>query len=184
VAEHVVLGQVEAVVQDREEPVQGARRVRGDQREAGAEVVDRLVEDDVQAVLLGLEVVVERGRPEPDVSGDVGPLRLLVAVAAEALGRRLDDVRPPGGAHLATAERSTICLTTSRLTTFSDGVRGKSSNSSTDSGHVYLATPSASKKRCSSSSVGADSPGSGTIAAHARSPSRSSGSGTTATSCT
>ena len=35
-----------------------------------------------------------------------------------------------------------ICSTTSRLTTFSDGVRGKSANASTDSGHVYLATPS------------------------------------------
>ena len=33
-------------------------------------------------------------------------------------------------------------MTTSRLTTFSDGVRGKSSNTSTDSGHVYFATPS------------------------------------------
>ena len=35
---------------------------------------------------------------------------------------------------------------TSRLTTFSDGVRGKSSKTSTDSGHVYFATPSASRK--------------------------------------
>ena len=41
-------------------------------------------------------------------------------------------------------------VATSRLTTFSDGVRGKSSKTSTDSGHVYFATPSASRNSCSS----------------------------------
>ena len=52
-------------------------------------------------------------------------------------------------------DRPRIAFVTSRLTTFSDAVRGKSSKTSTDSGHVYFATPSPSRNFCSSSSVGA-----------------------------
>ena len=45
-----------------------------------------------QAVKLGLEIVVERGGAEADVRGDVGPLRVLVAVAAEMLDRGRQDL--------------------------------------------------------------------------------------------
>ena len=53
-----------------------------------------------------------------------------------------------------TCDRSRTSFTTSPLTTFRDGVRGNSSNAWTDSGHVYLATPSASRNSCRSASVG------------------------------
>ena len=73
--------------------------------------------------------------------------------AAPAKGAR--SARPPEPLVYAVAgERSRMSFTTSRLTTFRDGVRGKSSNTWTDSGHVYLATPSASRNSCSSASVG------------------------------
>jgi hypothetical protein len=47
-------------------------------------------------VLLGLEVVVQGGGPDADVGGDVGPLGVLVAIAAEALGRRGEDLAALG----------------------------------------------------------------------------------------
>ena len=78
--------------------------------------------------------------------------------------------------------RLRMAAVTSRLTTFSDGVRGKSSKTSTNSGHVYLATPSASRNCWKSSRVGATWPTLRMTAAQPRSPSRSSGSGTIATS--
>jgi hypothetical protein len=43
-------------------------------------------------VLLGLEVVVQRGGPDADVARDVRPLRVLVPVPAEALRRRRHDL--------------------------------------------------------------------------------------------
>ena len=86
--------------------------------------------------------------------------------------------KAPGFTAAGTA-RATICWTTSRLTTFSDGVRGNSSKTSIDSGHVYLATPSALEELLQ---LGERRRRRGRrlrmIAAHARSPRRSSGSGT------
>ena len=75
-------------------------------------------------------------------------------------------------------------MTTSRLTTFSDGVRGNSSNTSTDSGQVYFATPASIEEllelleRRRRPAVHGDDRGAGA------SPRRSSGSGTIATSRT
>jgi hypothetical protein len=43
-------------------------------------------------VLLGLEVVVERRRADADDGGDVGPLALLEALAAEVVDRDADDL--------------------------------------------------------------------------------------------
>jgi hypothetical protein len=43
-------------------------------------------------VLLGLEVVVQRSGADADVGGNVGPLRVFVAVAAEPLRRRGEDL--------------------------------------------------------------------------------------------
>ena len=72
--------------------VQRVVAVRGQLLEAGAEALDRLVHDHVEAVLLGLEVVVQGGRADADVGRDVGPLRVLVAVPAEPLGGRGEDL--------------------------------------------------------------------------------------------
>jgi hypothetical protein len=47
-------------------------------------------------VLLGLEVVVERGGADADVGSDVSPLGVLIAVTAEALRRRGEDLGPLG----------------------------------------------------------------------------------------
>jgi hypothetical protein len=55
--------------------------------------VERLGHDLVEAVELGLEVVVERGRADADGRRDVGPLAVLVPVAAEQLGRGVEDRR-------------------------------------------------------------------------------------------
>jgi hypothetical protein len=43
-------------------------------------------------VLLGLEVVIQGGRPDADVARDVRPLGVLVPVPAEALRRRGEDL--------------------------------------------------------------------------------------------
>jgi hypothetical protein len=94
VALDVALGEPEAVVHDRDEALQRLAAVRGELLEARAEALDRLVHDHVQAVLLGLEVVIQRGRPDADVGRDVGPSRVLVAVPAEALRGRGDDLVP------------------------------------------------------------------------------------------
>src|SRR5204863_9678105 len=48
--------------------------------------------DLVQAMELGLEVVVERRRADADRRGDVGPLGVLIALAAEVLGRGGEDL--------------------------------------------------------------------------------------------
>src|SRR4029079_10106560 len=90
----VVRGELEDVA---EHQVQGSDQValgRRDALEALVGVGHRVGDDHEQAVLLGLEVVVERGRPDADVGRDVGPLGVLVAVAPEALGRRGEDLRP------------------------------------------------------------------------------------------
>ena len=50
--------------------------------------------DLVEAVLLRLEVVVERRGADPDRCGDVRPLRLVVAVAPEVVGGDVEDLVP------------------------------------------------------------------------------------------
>ena len=77
----------------------------GQRLETGAEALDRLVHDHVQAVLLGLEVVVEGGRADAHVGGDVRPARVLIAVAAEPVRRRRQDLLPLGAAGLRRAHR-------------------------------------------------------------------------------
>src|SRR4051795_12563439 len=135
------------------------------------------------------QVGVERLAPTGEVLGALAggehdrEAQILGQQLAAALGLgAVDDLvhAAQDGRHAVT--RATTSSTTSRLTTFSDGVRGKSSKTSTDSGQVYLATPSPSRNSCSSLSVGAAKPSRTMIAAHARSPRRSSGSGTIATS--
>ena len=87
-----MLGQVEAVVEHGGEGLERVRRLRRDRGEAALEVLDGLFHDHVEAVLLGLEVVIERRRSDADVRGDIGPLRVLVPVAAEALRRGGEDL--------------------------------------------------------------------------------------------
>jgi hypothetical protein len=96
VALDVVLGELEAVLHDRHERLERIGAVDAQQLEARPEPLDRLVHDHVEAVLLGFEVVVERGGPDADIGGDVGPLGVLVAVAAEALRRGGEDLRAIG----------------------------------------------------------------------------------------
>ena len=72
------------------------RLARGDRIETLVPLGQGIAEDHVQAVLLGVEVVVEGGRPDTDVIGDVGPLRVLVPVATESIDGRGKDLRSPG----------------------------------------------------------------------------------------
>ena len=66
--------------------------------------IERVGQDLKQAVELRLEVVVQRSRADADVGGDVGPLGVLIALAAEVLGCGGEDVLAlatggsPGGA--------------------------------------------------------------------------------------
>ena len=94
VAEHVVLGEVEALGHHRLERAHGSRSSAMMRDEPAAEVLDRLVHDLVQAVLLGLEVVIQGGRADADVGRDVRPLGVLVPVPAEAIRRRDEDLLP------------------------------------------------------------------------------------------
>ena len=74
-------------------------------------VPDRIVQDHEQAVLLGIEVVVKRRRSDAHVSRDVGPLSVLVAVAAEARdggGEDLISLRPFGAGPLLPRKPSGI----------------------------------------------------------------------------
>ena len=49
--------------------------------------LERVGVDLEEAVELRLEVVIQRGRAEADIGGDVRPLRVLIPVAAEMLDR-------------------------------------------------------------------------------------------------
>ena len=91
---HLLLGQLEAVGHHRGQRAGRITLLGGDRDEAGPEVLDRLVHDLVEAVLLRLEVVVERRGSDADVVRDVGPLRVLVPVPAEALRGRGEDLLP------------------------------------------------------------------------------------------
>jgi hypothetical protein len=88
------LGELEAVVDDGDQPVERIGAVRRELLEARAETLDRLVHDHVQAVLLGLEVVVQRGRADADVSRNVRPFRVLIAVSAEPFRGGGEDLVP------------------------------------------------------------------------------------------
>ena len=70
--------------------------VRGDRVEALVQLAQGIAKDHVQAVLLGVEVVVQSGGPDADVIGDIGPLRVLVPVAAESIDGRGEDLSSPG----------------------------------------------------------------------------------------
>jgi hypothetical protein len=89
-----VLGEVERALEDRRErreEVVGA--LGGDALELLKVRLERLGHDLVETVELGLEVVVQRGRPDAHRLGHVGPLAVLVALAAEQVGRDLEDRR-------------------------------------------------------------------------------------------
>ena len=95
VAQDLSLGQLEAVGAHRAQRVAGIGMVRGDRVEPLVQLAQRLVEDHVQAVLLGVEVVIERGGSDADVVGDVRPLRVLVPVAAEPVDGRVENLGSP-----------------------------------------------------------------------------------------
>ena len=131
------------VVQQQAHPVAAVDACAG---EHGGEPSRTVLELGVRALLAGEDqrgpFGVRAAAPTDDLGQDQAPRAL------EASRRR--------ACHAPMLERSRIAVTTSRLTTFSDGVRGKSSKTSTDSGQVYLATPSSSRKVCRSPSVGGD----------------------------
>ena len=68
----------------------------GDRVETLVQLAQGIVEDHVQAVLLGVEVVIQGGGPDADVIGDVGPLRVLISVTAEPFDRRVQNLSSPG----------------------------------------------------------------------------------------
>ena len=108
VPQHLPVGQVEGVDEDGEERIRPVVVRSDDPLEAVVERVERLTHDLVEAVLLRLEVVVERGRADADGGGDVRPLRLLVAVPPEVVGRDVEDLiplRPRTRLRLAAAAR-------------------------------------------------------------------------------
>jgi hypothetical protein len=72
---------------------------------------DRVVQDHEQAVLLGIEVVVERRRSDAHVRRNVRPLGVLVAVATESRdrsGENLVSLGPFGGGLLVPRTMSVI----------------------------------------------------------------------------
>src|SRR5205823_2555592 len=62
---------------------------------ARVQLTESLVEDRVQTMLLGVEVVVEGGGSDADVVGDVRPLRVLIPVAAEPVDSRVENLGSP-----------------------------------------------------------------------------------------
>ena len=112
VAQDLVLGQVERGVQDGGQRLAEVLVLGEDPVELVTVGLHRLGLDHVQAVELGLEVVVERGRSDTDRLGDVGPLAVLVAVPAELLRRRGDDLGPLAarGRHRCAAGGSSVWL--------------------------------------------------------------------------
>src|SRR5580704_3429221 len=107
VALDVVFSQAEAVLEHGDQGGQvirlAARRMaRITTRqvlEAGAEVSHGLAQDHEQAMLLGLEIVVERGRANSYIGGDVRPLGVLVAVPPEPPRGGIDDLVSLGAFH-------------------------------------------------------------------------------------
>ena len=95
VAQDLALGQLEAVGAHRAQRIPRIGMAGGDGVEALVQLAQRLVEDHVQAVLLGVEVVIERGGPDADVVRDVRPLRVLISAAAEPFDRRVQNLGAP-----------------------------------------------------------------------------------------
>ena len=83
VAQDLLLGEVEHRVEHRDERLGEVVVLLGDPLELLELGLQRLGHDLVEAVELGLEVVVERRGADADRRGDVGPLAVLVALAAE-----------------------------------------------------------------------------------------------------
>src|SRR3954451_10978208 len=99
------LGEIERALEDGGEGRDEVVVLGRDALELLAVGLERLGHDLVEAVELGLEVVVQRGRADADRGGDVGPLAVLVALTAEQLGGDVEDRRalaarrrPPGAA--------------------------------------------------------------------------------------
>ena len=92
VAEDLVLGEIGSPVEHARERWGEITPVRRKSLEPLLLGLECLGVDLEQAVELGLEVVVQRGGAEADVRGDVRPLRVLVAVAAEVIDRCRQDL--------------------------------------------------------------------------------------------
>jgi hypothetical protein len=65
--------------------------------------------DHVETVQLRFEVVIERGRADPDRGGHVGPLGVLVALAPEMLDRAGDDLVALAAGRRAWAPSPLVC---------------------------------------------------------------------------
>src|SRR6476659_6727465 len=96
VAQDLVLGEGEAVVAHRPKRQSRIRLACGDRVETLVQLAQGIAKDHVQAVLLGVEVVVQSCSPDAYVIGDVGPLRVLVPVAPESIDGRGEDLSSPG----------------------------------------------------------------------------------------
>ncbi len=91
-ATHLAVVEVEAAADHGRERL--GELALAETQELRPRLADRLAEDLEQALLLRFEVVVERGRPEPDGLRHFRPLGVFVALLAEVLGRDRDDLRP------------------------------------------------------------------------------------------
>ena len=92
VAHDLVVGQLERGVEHGPQRLREILVLGDDALELLAVGLDGQRLDLVQAVQLGLEVVVERRRADADRFGDVGPLAVLVTLLTEEVDRRGEDV--------------------------------------------------------------------------------------------
>jgi hypothetical protein len=93
IAQDVLLGEVKHRVEHRDQTVGEVVVLLRDPLELLELVLQRLGHDLVEAVELGLEVVVQRGRSDAHRRGDVGPLAVLVPLPPELGGGHLEDRR-------------------------------------------------------------------------------------------
>ena len=93
VAQDLALGEVERRLQHGGERLREVLVLAGDALEPLHLGREGLGHDLVETVELGLEVVIQRGRADAQGRGDVRPLAVLVALAAEQLGRGVEDRR-------------------------------------------------------------------------------------------
>ena len=103
IAQDLPLGEVERRLQHGGERLREVLVLAGDALEPLHLGLERLGHDLVEAVELGLEVVIQRGRADTEGCGDVRPLAVLVALAAEQLGRGLEDRRSLAAGRRGTA---------------------------------------------------------------------------------
>ena len=92
--EYVVVGLVEAVDEQSDQRFVPVFVRAHDLVEPRAEATDGIGHDHEQAMLFRFEVVIEGGRPDVDRSRYIRPFRVLVSVAAEVLGRDVEDLFP------------------------------------------------------------------------------------------